>query len=595
MDDGELVRARYDADERAALLRFLRLAEPRTFQMAAVEVLSPHEREALIRWLRACFPGRAFIEVSLAALPGGSVVDEVSAALTKRAASASGAVLVLTDLEEVQASAAGESPRIFAQLNVQRDLFVQAVSMPILLCAHPAALLRLSTVAPDFYDFLSTRISALPEPEGGAPRRTMDPRREAPRDLSRLESEVKRLRELVQGRSAAYLADLARALDELALQQALVGDDEAAQANAREAVAILRHLVSETPGVFEPDLARALRRHGAAAELMTEALRLYESLAERDPGTYLAELAECVVALARHQLSRGRYDDAKRSAERALDLYRQVREGATDRLSPAIARTWGVMAAALRAQGRLEEALRAAQEAVVHVRRSDEVTDLLERIDGLATVSDLLERLGRLEEALHVHEERASLCIASFSRAPLWFSAALRASLAARSRLLVDLGRLEEALTVASELVEHDRRAMDGGSLTRLHRASSLSRLAAVLLHLGRPQEAKSAAEEAVGTFDPGEWGWSPQVGVEAALGLADALERQGLVDDALQVLRRALVSAWEHLRGVPTRASVLFPLVHRVRALHAACGRAMPEGLDDQLTEIERSAQTME
>lgn len=162
-------------------------------------------------------------------------------------------------------------------------------------------------------------------------------------------------------------------------------------------------------------------------------------------------------------------------------------------------------------------------------------------------------------------------------------------------QVLVDLGRLEEALTVASELVEHDRRAMDGGSLTRLHRASSLSRLAAILLHLGRPQEAKSAAEEAVGTFDPGEWGWSPQVGVEAALGLSDALERQGLVDDALQVLRRALVSAWEHLRGVPTRASVLFPLVHRVRALHAACGRAMPEGLDDQLTEIERAAQTME
>jgi tetratricopeptide (TPR) repeat protein len=186
-DDDALVEQWYDDEERTILLRYLRLSAGDEFQLAAVEVPTPAVREALLSWLRARAPDRPLIEVSLKGLPGSVLVEEITAALPPPSERSPRAVLALTDLEEVRGAATESHPSLFMRLNLERDPLVRALPLTCLLLAHPVALLKLRTVAPDFSHYFSTlvrqRRPAESAPDTGlAPR--LDPSPSASLDLS---------------------------------------------------------------------------------------------------------------------------------------------------------------------------------------------------------------------------------------------------------------------------------------------------------------------------------------------------------------------------------------------------------------------------
>ncbi|MBK6533238.1 MAG: hypothetical protein IPF99_27730 [Deltaproteobacteria bacterium] len=186
-DDDALVEQWYDDEERTILLRYLRLSAGDEFQLAAVEVPTPAVREALLSWLRARAPDRPLIEVSLKGLPGSVLVEEITAALPPPSERSPRAVLALTDLEEVRGAATESHPSLFMRLNLERDPLVRALPLTCLLLAHPVALLKLRTVAPDFSHYFSTLVRQRRPAEGApdtglAPR--LDPSPSASLDLS---------------------------------------------------------------------------------------------------------------------------------------------------------------------------------------------------------------------------------------------------------------------------------------------------------------------------------------------------------------------------------------------------------------------------
>ena len=365
----DTVRRRYSDDERIALLRFLRLSDPKRFQLAAVEVWTPLERDALIAWLRQQFPTRLFCEVSLRELPGASLIDELAPVVAELHEQSDAPVLVLSDLEELQSSPGEQPSRTFAQLNVQRDLLVQAWSMPVLLCAHPAALLRLAVEAPDFYDYLSTKIQALREPEArrGAPFER-DPCPDYGVTLVALgpEETIERLRKRVTERSAAYLPDLARSLRGLAASHHRGGRHEAPE-SAEEAVTIFRELVRREGDAFLPDLALSLRVLGvtrSAHEPIREAAQIYRALASQRPETYHPRLADSLDDLGAilHQL--GDAEAALKAATEAVQLHRTLAARDPAVFAPKVAASLCNLGSVRASLGLHEGAIEAVEEAV---------------------------------------------------------------------------------------------------------------------------------------------------------------------------------------------------------------------------------------
>ncbi|MFY1621570.1 tetratricopeptide repeat protein [Micromonospora sp. WMMD735] len=133
---------------------------------------------------------------------------------------------------------------------------------------------------------------------------------------------------LAEANPAAYLPDLAMSLTNLGVQLSEVGRREEALAAAEEAVAIRRRLAEANPAAYLPDLAMSLWAYGwvcvtvkanyaEALESVTEAISLYEPLAERLPDVFAGPLVAAYQTLANVLDGLGR-------AEEATELRRQL-------------------------------------------------------------------------------------------------------------------------------------------------------------------------------------------------------------------------------------------------------------------------------
>ncbi len=222
-----LVAAHYDDDERTALRRVLHLATPGEFLLVAVEVPSPEVRDALCEWLARHDETWRFRTVSLASLPGRLLVEEIPAALARGVGRSKHAALLLTGLESVEGASLEPSPSLFLRLNLERDRLVQALPMPWLLLAHPEALLKLRTVAPDFSHYVSTQIRARPVPQNDDTHRHASWSEQVPTPSTFLgvaDSDWPTL--LRDADDALQTGDVARARDRLA-EFGLTGDADA--------------------------------------------------------------------------------------------------------------------------------------------------------------------------------------------------------------------------------------------------------------------------------------------------------------------------------------------------------------------------------
>ncbi|HTH96691.1 MAG TPA: tetratricopeptide repeat protein [Stellaceae bacterium] len=160
----------------------------------------------------------------------------------------------------------------------------------------------------------------------------------------------------------------------------------------------------------------------------------------------------------------GRYDEAAASARRAIDINPQLVDAYLNRAEVDLTRQdhagalrWldallgfaprhpaalSARAKALKMDGRLDEALMAAEAAVAGAPHSANAHN---------TLGEVRQRLGRIEEALASFEKAASLP-----------GTEREAAQANRGSLLMEIGRKDEALAVFDQLVETNPRCVSG-------------------------------------------------------------------------------------------------------------------------------------
>ena len=212
-------------------------------------------------------------------------------------------------------------------------------------------------------------------------------------------------------------AQLAGALNNLAVRESGLGRREAALAAAEEAVAIRRGLAAARPNDFAPKLAASLNNLGSmlsalgrredALAAAQEAVAIRRGLAAARPDVFTPDLAMSLNNLANRLSALGRREDALAAAQEAAGLYRGLAAARPDAFTPDLAMSLNNVASCLSDLGRREDALAVAEEAVVIRRglaaaRPDAFTpNLAMSLGALSKVLTGLERFADAAQATH--------------------------------------------------------------------------------------------------------------------------------------------------------------------------------------------------
>ncbi len=157
------------------------------------------------------------------------------------------------------------------------------------------------------------------------------------------------LRQLAAKNPDAYLPNVANTLNNLAILQADKNDHAAAEAAYKEAFAILRQLAAKNPDAYLPGVAIALNNlanlqkakndYAAAEASYNEALAVYRSLAGKNPDAYLLDIAMTLNNLANLQKAKNDYVAAEAGYNEALTIRRQLAAQNPDAYQPSVAYT----------------------------------------------------------------------------------------------------------------------------------------------------------------------------------------------------------------------------------------------------------------
>jgi len=284
---------------------------------------------------------------------------------------------------------------------------------------------------------------------------------------------------------------------------------------------------------------------GALGRSVTEQAVTY--LEGDDSDSNRIELARSLSLLAVFLGNSGRPDDAVTAAERAVQMFRELREQEGDEHLPALSRAldrlvsaqdWqatpgavdtaeelvavarelaeqdpsqrlrvaegmNALASANGKRGRPKEALEAAKGAVRIYREveSDDFVDVSQLASALSNLSVAWGELGRPTEALEAAKEAASLRMRLFEARPDSSRHLLAVALNNLSVAYSRVGLAEEALAVNEESIQQFQILAEGSSLFLPELAMGLSNQSSRLYALGRSGEALPVIEQAVARY----------------------------------------------------------------------------------------------
>ncbi|HEX5747129.1 MAG TPA: tetratricopeptide repeat protein [Archangium sp.] len=275
------------------------------------------------------------------------------------------------------------------------------------------------------------------------------------------------LRALPVSEEQEVLVERARLLNNLGNRLSELGRREEALEAASEAVGVYQVLAERDPDAFRPDLAMSLNNLGCrlgelgrreeALEATSEVVGVYRVLAERDPEAFRPYLAGCLNNLGGRVSELGGREEALEAVSEAVELRRALAERDPDAFRPDFAMSLNNLGGILSGLGRREEALEAASEAVgVHRVLAERNPDAF-RPDLAMSLNNLgirLIELGRREEALEAASEAVELRRALAERNPDAFRPDLAGSLNNLGTMLSELGRRQEALEAMSEALD---------------------------------------------------------------------------------------------------------------------------------------------
>ncbi|MCX5306422.1 tetratricopeptide repeat protein [Streptomyces sp. NBC_00160] len=307
---------------------------------------------------------------------------------------------------------------------------------------------------------------------------------------------------------AAYGAQLASALNNLATQQNRTGDVQGALVSCTEAVELLRAADGRSA---RAELIRALgnlaHHQGQAGDpegalaTVTEALEICRDLARRNPATHSGTLVRLTVNLAAHLSETGRIQEALATAEEAVREGRKLAELAPAAYLPDLALALNNLAIQRSRAGQATRAQAAAAEAVALYRSlARDSPDVF--LPTLATA--LLNQCAELsrdrgdDEALRTAREAVSLFLDLIVRGPATHRNGLGRALALLAMVLGQRGEHREALTAAREAVALLRNPVPEDADARLTLLGALAGLADQEALAGGRQAAVDAISEAV-------------------------------------------------------------------------------------------------
>ncbi|AUG76746.1 ATP-binding protein [Kitasatospora sp. MMS16-BH015] len=266
---------------------------------------------------------------------------------------------------------------------------------------------------------------------------------------------------------------LATTLQNLCHQLADIGDPAAAVTAADECIGLFRALAAESPEAFLPQLAAALSNRvavqqtagdpGGALTTAVEAVALYRGLAADFPEAFQPLLAVVLSILAGQQAYNGDRVGAHRTGQEAADLFSVLAERAPGVFGPRLAGALTNLSHHQRDVGLQREALASAERAV-DLRRELVRADpahLPELVSSLTALAASRTELGDLRGALSAEREavESQRCLVAFDRAGHLVGLA-----GVVHNLALTLGRVgeqDQALNAAAEAVELQREVTD--------------------------------------------------------------------------------------------------------------------------------------
>ncbi|MEV4492504.1 tetratricopeptide repeat protein [Micromonospora coxensis] len=359
-------------------------------------------------------------------------------------------------------------------------------------------------------------------------------------------------RRLARADPQAYGATAAAAARELSRRLWDLGRGEEALTAATEAVGILAptagtdaHRADHAASLWNRYvLLRELGRADEAGLALGAVLPVYRRLAEEDPDTHLASLADCLNDLGVALRRQGRLDEALSPAEEAADLRRRLAATAPEHL-PDLATSLHNLGNLRADLGRGRDALAPVEEAVTILRRLADPDAHRGRLaSALDDLGVLLSDLRRHDEALAPATEAADLRRRLAADEPDAYLPELAVSAHNLGLLLAERGQGREALAAVTEAVTLRRRLAGRDRPTYLPPlARSLSAYAHVCLLTGRnlPGALRAARESVelhttLAEHDRQRFGGAF---LQAYRLLAEALERCGEPAEAAVVRQR--------------------------------------------------------
>jgi tetratricopeptide (TPR) repeat protein len=166
----------------------------------------------------------------------------------------------------------------------------------------------------------------------------------------------------------------------------------------REALKTYRELAEKEPETYLPDVAATLNDLGIfdsdqnriekARKEFEEALKTYRELAHKEPETYLSHVAITLNNLGIFDSDKNQMNEARMEYEEARKIYRELAEKEPETYLPYVAATLNNLGILDRAQNRPEEARKAFEEALKIYKSfakqdPDQFSPLVERMKKL--------------------------------------------------------------------------------------------------------------------------------------------------------------------------------------------------------------------
>ena len=330
--------------------------------------------------------------------------------------------------------------------------------------------------------------------------------------VAALEASANVLRLLRQADTDVAEPSLARILDQLGNQLAVVGRPDDGLAVGREAVVIYRGLAQAKPEAYEHLLAAALTNLSIqledsdqpqeAMEAVGEAVGILRRLARANSGSLSDDLAKTLNQYGSILVRVGHPDEALNAREEAIAEYRKLAAADPAASEVSLALTLSNTTTELLHLARPADALAHSAEAVEILRRYAESSAALRPLaNALFNTGLNLTIVGRTTQAQASFLEAFALYRRVAATIPTAKEPDPFLRLVAYGRHLTGLGRLEDALSVARSTVTVYRGLAAADSRYGRTLAQAEFHLGHTLMVLERPAEAEAPIRRAVELF----------------------------------------------------------------------------------------------